>query len=329
MATGSDPARRLASRLRFRHLQLLLALEEGGSLRAAAQALNFTQPALSKALAEIEGAFGLPLFTRTARGLTPTPQGAAAVRGARLLLHELEHVREEATAAARAAAVVRIGAPPFVAHGHLPAVIARLAASTPRVHVELLEERVPLLMDALAEGRVDALVTSYPPPAPGGSAGALRYEKLFDTDYAVIAPPSHPLAGVRRVDWPTLARHDWILPGRSSMVRRMVEDTFMRGGAMPPLPVVESTSPVTNVQLVAAGIGLGVVPLATLLHAGQGLVVRIPATPAIGAGPVGLIWRAGPDNPRLSLVREALAALTVPQMRARRRGAGGSAMVEG
>lgn len=329
MATPSEPARRLASRLRFRHLQLLLALEEGSSLRAAAQALNFTQPALSKALAEIEGAFGLPLFTRTARGLTPTPQGRAALRGARLLLQELEHVQQEATAAACAAAVVRIGAPPFVAHGHLPAVIARLAAATPRVHVELLEERVPLLMQALAEGRVDALVTSYPPPAPDGSAGALRYEKLFDTDYAVIAPPGHPVAGLRRVDWPTLARYDWILPARTSMVRRMVEDTFMRGGAMPPLPVVESTSPVTNVQLVAAGIGLGVVPLATLHHAGQSLVVRVPARPAIGPGPVGLISRAGPDNPRLALVREALAALSIPNTRVRWRGPSGSAMVEG
>jgi LysR family transcriptional regulator of abg operon len=328
MATGSEQARRLASRLRFRHLQLLLALDEGGSLRAAAQALNFTQPALSKALAEIEAAFGLPLFTRTARGLAPTPQGSAAVRGARLLLHELEHVREEAAAAACAAAVVRIGAPPFVAHGHLPAVIARLAASTPRVHVELLEERVPLLMDALAEGRVDALVTSYPPAPPDGGTG-LRYEKLFDTEYAVIAPPRHQVAGTRRVDWPALALHDWILPARTSMVRRMVEDTFMRGGAVPPVPVVESTSPVTNVQLVAAGIGLAVVPLATLLHAGKGLVVRVPATPAIAPGPVGLISRAGPENPRLQLVRDALAALAVPARRGRWRGPGGSAMVEG
>lgn len=329
MSAASEHARRLAGRLRFRHLQLLLALEEGGSLRAAAQQLNFTQPALSKALAEVEGAFGLPLFTRTARGLTPTPAGRAALRGARLLLQELAHVQDETAAAATAAAVVRIGAPPFVAHGHLPAVVARLAAATPRVHVELLEERVPLLVQALSEGRVDALVTSYPPPAADGSMGGLRYEKLFDTEYAVIAPPRHAVAGGRRVDWPTLAGHDWILPPRTSMVRRMVEDTFLRSGAVPPVPVVESTSPVTNVQLVAAGIGLAVVPLATLLHAGHGLVVRVPATPAIGPGPVGLIVRAGPEHPHLDLVRAALAALSVPKKRARWRGASGSAMVEG
>ena len=329
MLPATEQARRLAARLRFRHLQLLLALEEGGSLRAAALQLNFTQPALSKALTEVEGAFGLPLFTRTARGLTPTPQGRVALRGARLLLQELAHVQDEAAAAARGAAVVRIGAPPFVAHGHLPAVIARLAAATPPVHVVLLEERVPLLVQALSEGRVDALVTSYPPPAPDGSIGGLRYEKLFESAYAVIARPQHPVAGLRRVDWPTLAGHDWILPPQASMVRRLVDDTFMRSGTVPPLPVVESTSPVTNMQLVAAGIGLAVVPLATLSHAGHGLVVRVPATPAIAPGPVGLIVRAGPEHPRLGLLREALAALSVRRSRSRWRGASGSAMVEG
>ncbi|MCZ8256408.1 MAG: LysR family transcriptional regulator, partial [Polaromonas sp.] len=77
---------RLVARLRFRHLRLITELQRGGSLRAAAQALNLTQPALSKALAEIEGAFGFALFTRTARGLTPTPQGVVALRGAALLL---------------------------------------------------------------------------------------------------------------------------------------------------------------------------------------------------------------------------------------------------
>ncbi|XXQ56132.1 LysR family transcriptional regulator [Xenophilus aerolatus] len=80
----SAPAalRRLLGRLRFRHLQLLVALDRGGSLRAAAAVLHLTQPALSKALGEVESAFGFKLFTRGARGLTPTPQGALVVQGA-------------------------------------------------------------------------------------------------------------------------------------------------------------------------------------------------------------------------------------------------------
>lgn len=69
-----DP-QRLLSRLRFKHLQLLLALHQGGSLRAAASLMHLTQPALSKALGEIEAAFGVTLFLRNARVLEPTAQG--------------------------------------------------------------------------------------------------------------------------------------------------------------------------------------------------------------------------------------------------------------
>ncbi|MCY7318138.1 MAG: LysR family transcriptional regulator, partial [Ramlibacter sp.] len=94
MARSEDPeTERLITRLRFRHLRLIAELERGGSLRAAAQALNLTQPALSKALGELEGAFGFPLFTRTARGVTPTAQGQRVLRGAGMLLSELAHLR--------------------------------------------------------------------------------------------------------------------------------------------------------------------------------------------------------------------------------------------
>lgn len=307
MSEPIEDARRLASRLRFRHLQLLLALQTGGSLRAAAQALNFTQPALSKALGEIESAFGFELFVRTARGLTPTPRGQVALRGARLLLEELAHVQREASTGDVAATVVRIGAPPFVAHGYLPAVLARLVRGEPTVRVELMEERVPLLLQALAEGRVDALVSSYPAQLPDTLGVELRYDKLFDTEFAVIAPPRHPLAASRKVDWQALAQHDWIMPARTSMVRRVIEEGFVRAGVTPPVPVVESTSPVTNVQLVAAGIGWSVAPATAVKHAAAaGLVVRVNVTPAIAPGPVALIYRAEPANPRLDLLRAAL-----------------------
>lgn len=309
MNPSTEVPRRLAARLRFRHLQLLLALEAGGSLRAAAQSLNLTQPALSKALAEIESAFGVPLFARTARGLTPTPQGLATLRGARLLLEELAHVHAEAAAADVAPALVRIGAPPFVANGYLPSVLVRLRQVEPRVCVVLMEERVPLLLEALAEGRLDALVSTYPVQAPDTSSPVLRYEKLFDSRFEVIAPSNHPVLRMRRVAWADLAPHDWIMPARVSMLRRLIEEQFARAGCLAPLPVIESTSPVTNVQLVAAGIGLAVVPEATLQHAAvKGSVARVRVMPAVVPAPVSLISRPTAANPRLDLLREALAA---------------------
>ena len=306
--TTSRQTAQLVSRLRFRHLQLMTELKRGGSLRAAAQVLNLTQPALSKALGEIESAFGFALFTRTARGVTPTASGEVAIRGAALLLQELAHVREEAAAGGSTAAIVRIGAPPFVAQGYLPPVLLRLCRRDPPVRVHLLEERVPVLMQALVAGEVDALVTSYPAQMPQAGAVALVYEKLFDAEFHIIAPPGHPLARARQVDWQRLALEPWVMPAQASMVRRVIEECFMRAGAVAPVPVVESTSPVTNVQLVAAGLGLSATPAATARHAiSLGQVKRVRAVPPIAPGPVALIYRAGVENPRVMLLREALA----------------------
>lgn len=301
----------LFARLRFRHLQLVAEVERTGSLRAAATALHLTQPALSKALKEMEGMLGFALFTRTARGLARTAQGAVFIHGAHLLLDEMRHVRDEANAAgpdARAAAVLRIGAPPFVAMSILPAVLLKLAARVPPVLVKLREDRVPQLFGALLAGEVDALVTIYTTEALAAGAGkALRYEKLADQDYAVIAAPAHPLARARRVPWSRLATERWVLAAKSALIRDVVEENFLREGLIPPKPVVESTSPVTNVKLVAAGLGLSAVPAASMREAERsGEVTRLRVHPPIAPTAVGLIYRASAaSHPRVALLREA------------------------
>jgi LysR family transcriptional regulator of abg operon len=298
--------RHLVARLRFRHLQLLVELRKGGSLRAATVVLNLTQPALSKALNEIEGAFGFPLFVRGARGMTPTPRGEIAIRGAALLLEELAHVGAEASADP-AETVLRIGAPPFLAQAYLPAVLVRLVQGNARVRVQLQEERVPRLLQRLLDGRLDALITSYPTELPEAAGQALRYEKLFDADFTVIASPNHPLVRARRVSWQRLAEEPWVMPVPNSMVRRTMDEVFSRAGVLMPVPVIESTSPVTNLRLVAAGVGLSAVPTTTV-HAALvlGEVKRIHAHPAIPPAPVALITRSTPENPRLVLLRRAL-----------------------
>lgn len=297
----------LAARLRFRHLQLITELKRSGSLRAAAIQLNLSQPALSKALAEVERAFGFSLFTRNARGLIPTTQGEIAIRGGILLLQELEHMHNEAAAGSSTQLQVRIGAPPFVAQGFLPGVLARLSRSEPPVQVQLLEERVPMLMDMLAQGSVDALVTTYPLERPLQEGIRFQYEKLFDTEFAVIAPPDHPFAHGRRVSWRQLATEPWVMPARVSMVRRVIEESFMREGVMPPVPVVESASPVTNLRLVAAGIGLSATPADLALNAqASGQVKLIKVAPKMPSGPVALVYRAGVANLRVDLLRGIL-----------------------
>ncbi|MCK9507092.1 MAG: LysR family transcriptional regulator [Pigmentiphaga sp.] len=104
----SDPyhvpsARQIRSRLRLRHLDLLEALHTLRSVHKAAAQLGMTQPAASKLLVELEDAFGVPLFTRSHRGITPTPYGTALVQKVGVLLADLDGAREEIAALTRGA----------------------------------------------------------------------------------------------------------------------------------------------------------------------------------------------------------------------------------
>ena len=92
------------------------------------------------------------------------------------------------------------------------------------------------------------------------------------------------------------------------MLRRMMEDVFRKAGVKAPVPVIESTSPFTNMQLVRAGLGISAVPRSTLAitprlkEVGE---VRIERE--IEEGPVALITRADVTNTRVAILREALA----------------------
>ena len=174
----------LLTRLRFRHLQLIAEVEPTGSLSRSAEALSLTQPALSKALKEVESMLGFKIFHRGTRGLQKTAQGSVLVHGARLLLRELVHVQAEAEAAGSEgglAAVLRLGASGFLAVGLIPPVFARLTSRVPPLAVRLREDTVPRLFESLLAGDLDDLITLYNHDVMAGTAGReTRFEKIFE-----------------------------------------------------------------------------------------------------------------------------------------------------
>lgn len=307
MDAPSAPLNHLSSRLRFRHFQLLETLAREGSLRAAAQEMHVTQPALSRTLEEIESVLGVQLFVRTSRGLVPTPQGVAATRSARYILEELLRVPEEIKLGAGTSALIRIGAPHPVAHGLLPSVIGRLTAQRPRIQVDLIERAVPELFQALQAGAVDALVTNYSPQHMEAVQVPLQQEKLYESEYELVASKDHRLAHLKHpVPLAVLATEDWVLPKPETMLRKEINWTFRRAGLIPPVPVVEANNPVTSIALVAAGIGIGFAPIETLRNVPASTVARIRTSPSPGSAPVALIYRAARVNEKVQALRAAL-----------------------
>lgn len=306
----------LVSRVRFRHLRMLIELQRSGTIRAAAQALHLTQPAISKTLSEVENAFGFTLFLRGARGLTLTPQGEVVLRGAVVLIAELDHLQNEARAAQpKRHETLRLGVTQVLALTLVPKVLARLLNGTPPVFVELTEDRVSPLFEALILGELDALLTSYGPAVlVTKGAEPLRYDKLRDEEFVLIARHNHPLASTSKVTWPQLVEEPWILPRAVSFVRQTVESSFIRAGVRPPKPVIVSDSPVTNVRLVAQGLGIALVPAdATREVESAGIVARLRVHPPLQTVPIALIYRSSSaGHPRILKLLDAVEHLRAP-----------------
>ena len=307
------PQEHLLARLRFRHLQLITEIERTGSLSAATGALNVTQPALSKALKEIEDILGFALFSRGARGLQKTVQGDVVMQGARLLLEELRHVHAEALAAGpkgRVSAILRLGAPAYLASSVVPRIISGLVAGKSLTAVHLQEANVPRLFAAFLEGTLDALITVYNPEVMSETVGhGVQFEKIGEEEYVVIAPAKHPLARRRAVAWEDLVSESWVLTRKPSLSRLFVEDSFLRHGLMCPAPVCETDSPRTSAQIVAHGVGLSSVPGMTAHEAISGGGVRLVRvqTPQPHAT-LGLVYRtAAAKHARIKLLREAVS----------------------
>jgi LysR family transcriptional regulator of abg operon len=316
MATHSE---HLLARLRFRHLQLISEIDRTGSLSKASAVLSLTQPALSKALKEAEEMLGLVLFTRSARGLEKTKQGSVVIHGANLLIQELRHMQYEADAAGpegRISAVLRLGAPAYLAVSLAPGIVSRLTNQKPSLMVSLHEDNVPNLLDALRNAELDALLTVYSSAAPAiAEEKELCFEKFAEEDYAVIGPAGHRLTRARNVPWEKLASESWVLTRKPSLARVFIEQSFLRSGVIPPSPVCETNSPVTSASLVAASVGLSCVPGRAMREAERTSdVKRIRVIPPPPIAALGLVYRAATaEHPRIRALQQAIRGLTKDQ----------------
>jgi len=308
-----DQIRDLVRRMRFSHLQMLMEIERLGSVRAAAEALHLSQPAVSKALGEVERAFGFELFIRGARGLKPSQKGEVVLRGAAVMLSELAHVLADARQAGpKARTTIRLGVLPFTAQALAPILLSRLLKGSDAWQVEIAEAGVKELFDAVLRGDLDAALSGYSAATLTASGiHRLCYDKLSEEHFVVVAPSGHPLARRRRVGWFELAGEAWILPSPGSFLRQALEARFVAEGIAAPSPCVVSNSPVTNLGMVAQGLGIASVPASTIGDIERsGRVSRVRVQPEIEPAAVAMVYRDGAqDQARIAALRNAARAL--------------------
>lgn len=241
-----DIPRLLDGRLKLRHLILVDALSEQGSVVGAAAALHVTQPVVTRALHDLEAILGVSLYDRGPRGITPTVFGVAFTQHARAVLAQLTQAARHVTEiAAGDRGTVVAGTHLAGSNVLLPRAIAALKAEHPYLTVVVREATPETLLVDLEAGRVDVIVGRLTAPS---SEGTIR-RGLYEESVEIVVGTHHPVAGDRGVTLQGLLGFPWILPGTETVLRRELEEFFDRSGVALPENRIEATSFLTVRQL--------------------------------------------------------------------------------
>lgn len=219
---------RIRRRLRLRDLDTLIALEETGSMAKAAAQLAVSQPAVSKAIAEMERTLGHRLLDRSAHGIELNLYGQALLKWAKAVFDDVHQgVAELDFIADPTSGELRIAATGPIVAGILPVILERLRRQHPRIvfHVGQVTS-ISQQHDALRERRVDLLLGR----AISESGEDLSDEILFHERTFIVAGSSNPLCRRRKLALRDLLDEPWCLPPSDTVGGTLIHEAFRESG---------------------------------------------------------------------------------------------------
>jgi DNA-binding transcriptional LysR family regulator len=255
---------RVSHRLKLRDLRLLDAVVRSKSMARAAAQLHLTQPAVSKAISELEHMLGVRLVDRGRAGIEPTPYGQALLNSSVAIFDDLRQgVRQIEFLSDPEAGDVRIAASEPMTAGILPMIIARLSRKYPRISlyvaqspIAVLEHRTPQYRD-LRERNVDLVLGPIVRPF---AEDDLQAEPLFEDKSVVVAGLQSGWAKRRRVELFELIDEPWCMPPPDTLVGARCVEAFRASGLDVPRQMVLSSSIQLNNGLLATGRFLTMLP---------------------------------------------------------------------
>jgi DNA-binding transcriptional LysR family regulator len=276
-------------RLKLRDLHILDAVAEAGSMAKAAPRLGMSQPAVSRVIADMERLLGVPLFDRTSVGVELTRFGQALRRRTASVTDELKQgLGELAFLADPTQGEVRVGTTePMTAL--TATIIQNISDVYPKIRFVISADDTLALHERLRRREIDIAVTRM--AADFDRYEDLAAEALFEDELAVIAGKHNPLVRRKSLTLRSLVNERWLL-GRpaSSFLRPFIEEAFRAEGLSVPTATVTCGSYAMQINLLAAGPFLAILPRATLRYPAPHdtlvpLRVRMPTT----RRPVGLV----------------------------------------
>ncbi len=235
-----DLTDRLSRYLTVRELRVLLCVAEQGTFRKAAVALHMTQPAVTKAMADLEAKLGIKLYDRSTRGVEATVHGRSFIRHASAIFAEIRNAAQELEViSSGSAGRLIVGTVPMPAAGLLPAAIQQLLTRHPNIHVAVHEGNEVYLAEELRKRELDLVLSRM---TQFGPSNDLRVEALYEDALCVIAHRSHPLACKARLSWSMVEQEAWVLPPTDTFFYHHILRVLNKRGLALPRQSIETLS---------------------------------------------------------------------------------------
>lgn len=254
--------------MELRHLEYFVKVVESGSFSAAASALDLAQPTLSRQIAQLESELQQRLFSRTGRGVAPTPAGTVLLGHARSVLQTIQLAKDELRdMEASPVGRVVVGLPPRISVAVSAGLIQRFRERMPKAVLSISEGLSANLKEWLISGRLDVALLFDPPPTP-----SLLLKLLLEEPLVLVGRWSHePMPEVVRPD--ALIGYPLVLPSPPNSIRSVIDAELNPRGLQPNI-VAEVGGVTTVLTLVAQGVGYSILPESVLRTVGADYRLR-------------------------------------------------------
>jgi len=260
--------------LEIRHLRLVTAIADAGSMTAAAGRLHLTQSALSHQLRDIESRVGTPFFVRQGRRMLLTEAGRRVLEAARRVLGDLERTEDDLRRlAGHSDGSIRVCTECNTGYHWLGPLLTAFRRKHARVTVHVAAEATGAPVSALLDGRVDLAILIDPEPDR-----RLRLRPLFGDEMVAIVARADPLASRRWLSAEDLAAQHLLLyssdPDDSFVLRRLLRPAGLTPARVSFIMLTEAM-----IELARAGTGVGILPRWSAQRAiASGGIAAIPLT---------------------------------------------------
>ena len=273
-------------------LRAFLAVSDLGSFRAAAEILHISQSALSRRVDKLEAALGVQLFIRTTRKIELTTTGRTFIHKARNVMLELEGaLLGMQDIAGRLSGEVTLACVPSAVGYFLPSVFDAYHQHYPGIRIRVLDESSSDVLLAVTRGDADFGVTYI-----GTQEADIHFQPLIEEAFVLACPSSHPLANSKTVTWKDISQYSYIALAQGSGNRFLIDQALAQSQERPRWYCEVNHVPAL-VSLVAAGLGIGVVPRMALPPDNHEGLTAIPLIEPTVTRKLGLISRRGRQLP--------------------------------